>query len=337
MSERPRCFYYALGGGLGHGVRTLALARQLARALGGRHLLLINTPFAPCLVGAAAAESCLSCQTLLSSASPAECLDAVRQTLATFDPDLFLADTFPRGLGGELAPALPEWGKGFRVLISRALPRAYVEAYGLAAFARRQYHLMLAPGEPSPLEGRAEIYQTKAFLVRDFEELPTPAHAAALLGTTPDRPVVLLVGSGTAAECREMEDLAEQLQAGWPGHFPPLRLALPPGRPTRPGRFSGTLITHFPLLECFPAVRLLVGGGGYNLVQEARALGLPGVFRPRPRKYDDQKSRVGPENQFDHFDQLRKALATELRKPRQGGVPYANGAREAALVIANRY
>jgi hypothetical protein len=337
MSERPRCFYYALGGGLGHGVRTLALARQLARALGGRHLLLFNTPFAPCLVRAAAAETGLSCQALPPFASPGEALEAVRRALATFDPDLFLADTFPRGLGGELAQALPEWGKGFRVLISRSLPRGYVEGYDLVAFARRQYHLILAPGEPSPLEGGAEVQRTKAFLVRDFEELPTPARAASLLGTTPDRPVVLLAGSGTATECRETENLAEVLQADWPGHFPPLRLALPPGRPTRPGRFSGTLITHFPLLECFPAVRLLVGGGGYNLVQEARALGLPGMFRPRPRKYDDQKSRVAPENQFDRFDQLRKALATELRKPRQGGVPYANGAREAALVIANRY
>ena len=45
MTSRPRVLYHALGGGLGHATRALALARQLVNVVGGDHQLHINTPF----------------------------------------------------------------------------------------------------------------------------------------------------------------------------------------------------------------------------------------------------------------------------------------------------
>src|SRR5438552_152840 len=52
MNDRPHVLYHAFGGGLGHAVRTLALARQMVRLVGGRHRMLVNTPFAQTIASA---------------------------------------------------------------------------------------------------------------------------------------------------------------------------------------------------------------------------------------------------------------------------------------------
>jgi len=52
----PRLLYHAVGGGLGHGLRALALARQLFRRLGGRHRIVVNTSFSPALAAGRIAE-----------------------------------------------------------------------------------------------------------------------------------------------------------------------------------------------------------------------------------------------------------------------------------------
>jgi hypothetical protein len=336
MTAGPRCLYYALGGGLGHGVRTLALARQLARRLGGRHWLLLNTPFAATLLPAIAREPGLTALTLSPQATPREAASFVGDTLAAIQPDLLITDTFPRGLGGELAHLLPDWSGAFRVLISRGLPRAYLETYDLTGFVREHYQLIIAPGERSPFEGRVEVQRTGAFLVRDFEELLSPAEAAHVLATDSERPVVLLVGSGTLSECQETEQLALELQTDWPDTGPPLRLALPAEVWAGPAVGSAVRVSHFPLLECMPAVRLVIGGAGYNLVHEVRALGLPAFFRPRRRKYDDQAGRVGAESRFTDLSVLRAAVFRELQQPRRLLTPCMNGATEAGLIIGKK-
>jgi hypothetical protein len=331
MAEGPRCLYYALGGGLGHGMRSLALARQIVRSGGGHQLLLFNSPFAPALLSAVAPETGIAAQSLSPDAGPDQAGQRVKEALNTFRPELFVIDTFPRGLGGELATLLPDCSARC-VLISRGLPRGYVERYDLAPFVSRHYHLVIAPGEPSPFEGVLPVHRTRPFLVRDWEELPGQDEAARRLGTCVDRPVLLLVGSGTLPECAEVARWAERLAKVWANDLPPLRLALPPGIAVSAG--SVPTVMHCPLLECLPAVRLLVGGGaGYNLVHEAGALAVPALYRPRKRKYDDQLARLPLGACFADFRELQVAIHRELQLPRPSLSRYANGAAEAGRLV----
>jgi hypothetical protein len=334
MSNDLSCLYYALGGGLGHGVRSLALARQLSRRLGGRHLLLFNTPFKAPLEQAVASEPGLACRILAPQVEPAGAEAFLADVLSTFRPDVVVTDTFPRGLGGELAAILPERGDTLRILVSRHLPAAYVERYNLIEFTSQHYDLIVAPGEPSPFAGVLEVLRTAPFLIRDAAELPPTEAASAVLHTTTDRPVVLVTGSGTLAECDEAARLAAELAKHWSDDLPPLRLALPPGVdseievPTR--------VTHFPLLECLPAVRLLIAAAGYNTVNEAKALRVPALYRPRQRQYDYQAGRVAAERCYHDVADLLPLIRHELEKPRPPLAAYANGAGQAAALIQSR-
>ncbi|MGL4551540.1 MAG: hypothetical protein ACRC33_10165 [Gemmataceae bacterium] len=240
--------YHAFGGGLGHAARTLALARALRRVVGGRHVVNVNTPFAGCL-----------------REGGVEVVTGDAEELAgRLRPGLFVADTFPRGVCGELARLLEGWSACPRVLIARGLPAEYVARYQLRAWVRRHYDLVLCPGEPTPFDGVA----LPPLLLRERDELP-PRSA--------EWPLV--VGTGTVEEC-----------AGWAARAaaePGARLALPPGVLPRV-----EAVRHFPLIEVLPRASRVIGAAGYNLVYECAFVGVPGEFTPMPRRYDDQARRA---------------------------------------------
>jgi predicted glycosyltransferase len=318
--------YHAPGGGLGHAVRTLALARQLARLTGGTQRVVVNTPLAPALVPEPGVDLIA-----IPPATPAAGVAAALQRLiAETRPDLFVADTFPRGVGGELAELLGRWSSCPRVLVARTLPPAYVRRHHLTGFVRRHYDLILGAGEPHPFVGCANCHDLPPFHIRDADEL-SPVAAAALVRSPV--PVVLVAATGTAAECAEWAAVAAMLRAGWPPGWPPLRLAVPNGI-ALPACVSDIAVRHFPLIECLPAVRLVVGNAGYNLVHEAAATGTAGVFVPRRRRYDDQAARLGYPSGANSAGveaaRLRAAIARKLAEPPPSPSAVVNGARLAA-------
>jgi hypothetical protein len=150
---RPRVLYHALGGGLGHATRALAVARRLAPLVGGAHRLHVNTPFAPAIRSAVEREPGLALHAFPPAATAAEVAGDTLAFVRDWRPDLLVVDTFPRGVGGELAGVLEAWSDCPRALISRGLPAGYVHRFGLIDFVRRHYDLILAPGEPSPFAG----------------------------------------------------------------------------------------------------------------------------------------------------------------------------------------
>src|SRR5690349_1251068 len=142
-----RWLLYALGGGLGHLTRAVALGRA-ARQRGHHVEVVTNSAFASGL----ALEAELG-EGLVHRLSPELDKHAVRaafeRLLARVSPEVLIVDTFPRGLGGELATLLPEL-KIRKVLVHRDLHPDYVERFGLARFVDT-YDRLLLPGEPAPL------------------------------------------------------------------------------------------------------------------------------------------------------------------------------------------
>jgi hypothetical protein len=231
-------------------------------------------------------------QKLFPQATLVQTQRSVRRVVEAFKPDVFVVDTFPRGLGGELVPLFSDWRYGTRILICRSLPAPYVEGYGLEQFVPKHYGKVIAPGETSPFGPSIPVDSTGAFLICDFPELPTPEEAARLVDSCPGEPVVLLVGTGTVDECDALIRMAAGLAPRWNGLPFPLRLALPAEIGYSSLNDLAAVIHHFPLIECFPAARLVIGASGYNLTHEATALGISAFTQPRRRKYDNQESRV---------------------------------------------
>ena len=55
---------------------------------------------------------------------------------------------------------------------------------------------------------------------------------------------------------------------------------------------STILHAHFPLIELMPAFDYAISAAGYNTFHELLACGIPTIFIPKSRGYDDQYGRA---------------------------------------------
>lgn len=331
---------YALGGGWGHFTRALSLARAAAKR-GIEVEILANSPWAHLVVNSvnsAAAETSLRVlldlprsiqfRLLPCDASFEATAKAAADWVRSVDAGVLFVDTFPRGLGGELADVLPR-SKARRVWIHRDLDPRYVAEFQLESFAQH-FELILVPGEDAPLAHLPQARRTLPWLIADSAELLSPAAARAELGVPGSQPIIAVSGSGTDDEVRETgewaarleSELAEEARVIW---ICAAGASRAPGPPT---------LSVWPLLLLLPGVDVLVGSGGYHTVHEARATGTPLVALPRPRRYDRQGLRLRASERIESAGELvariRAFLVAKKREPKS---PYENGAREAVEII----
>jgi predicted glycosyltransferase len=319
----PSCLYYALGGGLGHAWRSLAIARQVALQCGAAdgsapsdapnqtpaQCILINTPFANSATRLAAGVAGLALRALAPSGNTHSALEFVRRALDQVQPDVLVVDAFPRGLGGELFRLLRSWDCVCKVLVGRLLPDEYLQRFDLRRFVQQYYDYVIVPGESSPFSDHPRLLQVAPILVRSSGELLEPDAARRRLRLPPGQDCILFVGSGTFGECLDLWRVARQLATG--NALPlPLRFAWPSD--LDPPDNDAMLVDAVPLLECYRAVRAVVGNAGYHLAHETRAAQVPAVLIARRRLYDRQLTRATlaePPTASAIADQLRQFLA----------------------------
>ncbi|PTL78916.1 hypothetical protein [Vitiosangium sp. GDMCC 1.1324] len=320
-----RWLLYALGGGLGHLTRAVALGRA-ARRRGHTVDVVTNSPFAPAL----ALEAELGeghVHRLGAELDKHAVRESIEQLLGHLRPEVLVVDTFPRGLGGELAPLLPGL-RARKVLVHRDLHPDYVERFGLARFVD-VFDRLILPGEPAPFAHHRLATSTPPWLVLDAHELLDDSTARRQLGVPPGdeaSPVVAVLACGRREEVDECAGLAETLQRGL-GPRALVRLLAPDAPPRL-----------WPALAVMRGVDVLVGAGGYNTVQEARATGTPLVAIARPRLYDRQALRLRPSERLATFDEalgrVKALLQLESDTHRERPTPtYVNGAHEAVRLI----
>ncbi|MFM9066750.1 MAG: hypothetical protein ACKOUR_05370 [Planctomycetota bacterium] len=313
-SSTPRILYYALGGGLGHLTRAVALARQLYRLVPCQQRLLWNTGFPLAARELLKTEPDLHWDATAPSDSADDVGQRVAQIVEQWKPDMLVVDTFPRGIGGELTQVMPYQPIRHRVLLGRRLPLEYVQSYQLRDWVERYYHQIIIPGEASPWwKGRVGQQSSgsdhvltpvktdwvEPLLIRDAAELLNHEQAGAVCRLTERQSCVCIVATGSIAECRRMRQLAEALSERWQSDWPPLRLVLPPDvRPERstssPTQQHSTLmtITHQPWVECIRRVKLVIAMAGYHLFHEARQTKTPAIWLSGERKYDRHAERI---------------------------------------------
>lgn len=280
---------YALGGGWGHLNRALALARI---AVGDRDIkILTNSSYLTYID-----RELLAPGIFLESISPEidfidTCIQ-IRSVLNPADYNCLIVDTFPRGLGGEIATLLPQLQKIPRILIHRDIQPYYVEEKKLSEFVSKYYNRIIIPGEglDLPLVNYPLAQHTNPWLIRSADELPDRETARLMLGVNPEEKetkIVVVLASGRGEELSFYGRLTQILADSFESAIVRCISAV------KPMDCDDSLwMFHWPAIECLVAADVVVGGGGYNTVYECLALGLPLVAFPFKRLYDRQGLRV---------------------------------------------
>ncbi len=330
-----RWLLYALGGGFGHLTRSLALARALQAASPQLDLHFVtNSPYARTALLDSELRADKSSETrrasvhvLDSNCGKERTCREVRDLLSRVDPQVLVADTFPRGIGGELAGWI-ESSDAVCILTHRDLNPEYVERFRLESFVSAHYRLVLAPGECGPITTSSELVRTPPWLIRGCDELDTFEEARRVFHANQSQPLVVVSRSGMPAESKFFEALAEELIERL-GDRVQIRLIRPPGSSES---LAVDSMEIWPLLQSIRGVDAIVGAAGYNTVVEARSSGTPLLSFPQSRLYDRQQRRLTKRETMANIDQVvarLESLATRYSHGRE--IPaFVNGAEIAA-------
>ena len=342
-----RWLIYALGGGMGHLTRAVALARASAAhsddSSPPRVCLLTNSPFADRLP----LESQLGAGQCVVRIDPQlGRLQTARRVAEVFQqtpPEVLIVDTFPRGLGGELAEVLPTLGC-HKVLVHRDLNPRYV-AHARLETSVAQFDRLLVPGEPAVFENQPHAVRTAPWLIRDADALLPVAAARRMLEVASNTlPVVAVIGCGKREEVEQMRSVAQRL-AGDCAETAAVRFVTPLSsgdiRSDDPAPAGPVTVNVWPFLDVIRGVSLIVGSGGYNTVHEARVTGTRLIGWPRRRLYDRQHRRLREDERSQDVSQIaRRVVAAlgDLRTSAAVAAPgYQNGTAAAVAAIESLY
>lgn len=316
---------YALGGGWGHLTRALSLGRIAANHIKVR--IITNSPYAQ-QVGD---EGCLVHWIPDNIGFSATCKQ-VREILCNTHYNRLIIDTFPRGLGGELADILPQLHYLPRILIHRDINPRYVTAKGLRSFVVENFDLVIVPGEGEDLSlcDLPCVQHTAPWLIRNAWELPDRITVRShILKVDQSVKTILVCATGQASELHIFGQIALNLHKNFPKYAVRILAA------NCPANCPQVLwISHQPGIECLIAADVVVGGAGYNTVYECVSVGVPLVALAFPRLYDRQAKRASKAYLVKDIEEVIATVGILLDQiqPRNNSyVPsYINGAVQAA-------
>jgi hypothetical protein len=251
--------------------------------------------------------------------------EEVRRQIHEVPADCLIVDTFPRGLGGELAELLPTF-PGSKVLVQRDLNPQYAAAYHLNAFVSEHYDLVLT-SEQTPT--------TQPWLVRSCHELMPRDAARQFLGLTQPKPCVIVCAAGNPDELAWYGDVSALLIASARCDVRCIAPTLP--RDCPPEFF----IPYWPAIDLYAAADIVIGGGGYNTVYECAACAVPLIARPWPRKYDRQNLRASRHGSII-VDEPQHAVAAAIEllqaiPSKSHQTEFRNGVHDAVAMIVASY
>ncbi|HEU4754630.1 MAG TPA: glycosyltransferase [Armatimonadota bacterium] len=307
-----RVLCYAVNGlGLGHLTRLVAVCRQLRRLATALEL-----PVEILFLTSSEGDALASLHGFATFKVPSKTLAAscgldphryrkiarqwIWNAINLISPDLLLVDTFPAGSFGELTGVLDLGSRN--VFIHREV-RPEVASHPSFQMALRGYDLILRireeahPAEPPedaalPGEVRDRVATIGPVLLRSASETYEPPAARELLGLPPELPAVY-VSTGGGGD-REAESLLGDIVRA-ATTLPDARFIIGAGLLYRGREWPAPNVTWTRrpvLVECFRAFDAAITAGGFNTVWELMHCGVPCLFLPRPRGWDDQEQRA---------------------------------------------
>lgn len=340
-SDLGRWVIYALGGGLGHVTRALALARIAARKC--PVTVLTNSEHVPFIMASEGwrKEACQLDLTVVQLRA-ADTTEGMRHEVDTFflersDVECLVVDTFPRGLVGDLVNILPRL-QATKVLIARDLNPDYVERFAVTDFVESNFDMLLNPGEGArttlPVLCGNYCYETEPWLIRSKHELAVLRHQMRCdLGvldaeSAGDQILLVVCASGNARDLAYFGSLTERVARKFP------ELVVRCLSPLLPSTCPPSLwISYWPGIEVIAAADVVLGAAGYNTLNECIAIGVPLICVPRRRLYDRQGLRASRATKVAATSDaalyaLERLLETQAFSAR-ASLSFENGAVEA--------
>jgi len=155
----------------------------------------------------------------------------------------------------------------------------------------------------------------------------TKAEARRELGVSAECRLLLGIGSGErdqqARVCRLLEKLCTRL--GLTLRFVSAELQL-----------ASNVVDLFPAAPVLVGADVIVAAGGYHTVHEIRAAGVPAVFLPQRRRYDEQGRRVAGKNIATDPYALEALVRRLLVDGRVAPEPVGDGAGMLARLVQRR-
>ncbi|MFH7030870.1 MAG: UDP-N-acetylglucosamine--LPS N-acetylglucosamine transferase [Heteroscytonema crispum UTEX LB 1556] len=317
---------YALGGGWGHLNRALSLGRIAATQR--KVTILTNSPYAKQLGD----EGCIV-QHIPHDADFVATCQQVREIVLNTQCDRLIIDTFPRGLGGELADILPQLHHIPRILIHRDINPHYITAKKLRKFVAENFDGVIVPGEGEdlPFCDLPRVQHTPPWLIRNPWELADSINTE-ILKVDQSVKIILVCAAGQASELPLFTQLTLRLHEEFPECAVRILAAnCPEECPQK------LWVSHHPGIECIAVADIVVGGAGYNTVYECAALGVPLVAFAFKRMYDRQEKRASKSYQVQDIENAIatvRMLLNQVKSAKKPSVPnYINGAMQAVRLI----
>ncbi len=321
-----KILHYALGGGHGHTLRQLAIAKALRRLSLAEAVLLVP----------ARAQSWLAEEGFEVHSPPAKATSSqqrlarwMAKLLADLDPDLLVVDVFVRGVLGELG-CLEESPP--RVLVTRWVQPAYYRSKGVFDFLATYQAVLWTEPAPDVVPQRlpCNLKQASIEPVVHVDQYLTRSDARLRLGLSDTtKPVVLVLGTGSNSFQQELRSVLRQRD--WALQF--ASLSLPPDECT---------VRLWPAGRYLLAADAVVATAGYQSYYETWQSGRPTVYLPRRRKYDQQGLRAQGQLWSAHRglvacnpEELQQALSCCLQQPPRE-LEFLTGADQAARFLADR-
>jgi hypothetical protein len=317
---------YALGGGWGHLNRALSLGRVAVKQR--KITIITNSPY----IDKVADEGC-TIKAINPDAGYHQTCQKIQEIITQTNYNCLIVDTFPRGLGGELADILPKLENIPKILIHRDINPHYVAVKNLREFVTQNFDGIIVPGEGEdlPFGDLPKVYHTAPWLIRSHGELENRKRMDFFKNDYSQK-IILVCASGNASELPIFTDLAIQLEENFPDCLVKILAANhPPNCPKH------LWICHHPGIECIAAADIVVGGAGYNTVYECISLGLSLIAIALPRKYDCQVKRATKTHQVQNTQSAILAVKQRLQQIQLNPVSppqfYVNGVIDAVNYI----
>ena len=326
---------YAVNGlGLGHITRLTAISRQIRRLalVAGIHteitFLTSSENDDICYANGFASFKIPSKNSLAKAQlSPHRYRKIAKQwiwnAVNLISPDIFVVDTFPGGSFNELFDVLDFGQKN--VFIYRAVKPEMALEEGFQSVLKG-YHRIIKPNEhgvndsPVPDFATERTVDVGEIFIRSRNEILSRSEARAVFDISGDAIAVYVsVGGGGDANAVQLLEVFRSLAR----KHPDVIFVFGAGSLYQGHEIHASNIrwTQRPMImEYFHAFDAAITAGGFNTVNELMHCGIPCVFLPQERKYDDQFNRVhkyanqgaGIVANSLNIDELSKALLSVL-------------------------
>ena len=296
-------FYAVNGLGLGHVTRTLSIARQLVK---------LDSDISPYFFTSSDAAQVISEHGFLYTKVPSKTLLKLNggsywqlqiqyqmtllERIQALRPKGLVVDTFPLGSVDDLSGVLNLKRKAMKKVFIHREQRPE-KMTNRRMRLQNFYDLVIAPHNEGaariPVPERVDLEWAGNIMIRTKDELFSREKARKIMRVPGNKKIILVNfgGGGDASTIQNYEAVFKTL-APYSDYFHFVVPEAPLSRYKLELPENASTIKYYPLVELMQGFDCAISAAGYNTFHELLYAGVPTIFVPKMRGYDDQEQRA---------------------------------------------